>query len=463
MVPMMTTRATRVVIRTVAVVALGLGWSPRALADEGPARGGEVRRRLVTLEEAYRLAQRDNPTLELMQARVRAASAEVGRAWSQLKPSVSLSGSYTLNDPVIAFDMGAFAPPGAGPSEPIVIQRRHQLGFALQAGVPLFRGPAYHQLGVARKGIAAAELRGVRRRQDYLLRVAEAYYAGLGASEVATALEEKVGVDRQNLAAVSARLEVGRVLRSDVVRAELVLVQDEQALRRQRNALLAALRRLAILIGVEQAIELQRPAEPTGVEADERSMVQTALGRRADVEALRLEIAAAAQARRAVRWSFLPTLDLNLLYRWQNVAGFADRRDALAVVATLGLPLYDAGLRYANQRSAEARIAEGEAARGELERGIAEAIVQLRAELASAEAGLISAEKATTLAAIIVDEMAARYEAGTATQLDLLDATQRRLEARIDLTRSRYARDLARVALAHTLGRSQPFADEARR
>lgn len=443
------------------VALLALAASARAGADA--ALGTPVGARLVTLEEAYGLAQRDNPTLEQMQARVRGATAEVGRAWSQLKPTVNLSGSYTLNDPVVSFDLGAFAPAGSPASDPIVIQRRHQLGLALQAGVPLFRGPAYQQLGVARKGVAAAELRVVRRRQDYLLRVAEAYYAGLGASEVATALEEKVGVDQQNLAVVRARLEVGRVLRSDVVRAELVLVLDEQALRRQRNALLAAQRRLAILIGLNEPIALRRPPEPAAVPADESAMLRTALNRRADVAALRLDIAAAEQARKAVTWSFFPTLDLSLLYRWQNVAGFADRRDTLAIVATLGLPLYEGGLRYANRRSAEARIAEGQAARAELARGIAETVVQLRADLLSAEAGLISADKAAALAAVIVDEMASRYEAGTATQLDLLDATQRRLEARIDLTRSRDARDLARIALAHELGQRQPFELEARR
>ncbi|MBK8482691.1 MAG: TolC family protein [Proteobacteria bacterium] len=455
--------ALRLVLGLCVLVGLAFLTPARAGAEVEGARQAPGAPRLVTLEEAYRLAQRDNPTLAVMAARVRSAAAEVGRAWSQLKPSASLNGTYTVNDPVVSIDAAAFAPPGAPPSEPIVIQRRHQFAFALQAGVPLFRGPAYQQLGVARKGVAAAQLRGVRRRQDYLLRVADAYYAGLGTHEVATALEEKVAVDQRNLAVVRARLEVGRVLRSDVVRAELVLVQDEQALRRQRNALAAAQRRVAILIGLDGLVTLRRPAEPAPVAVDEAAMLRSAVRRRADVEALRLDIAAADQASKAVRWSFLPTLDLNLLYRWQNVGGFANRRDSLAVVATLGLPLYEGGLRYANQRAAEARMAEGRAARAELTRGIAETVVQLRADLLSAEAGLVSADKAASLATVIVEEMTARYEAGTATQLDLLDATQRRLEARIELTRSRYARDMARVALAHVLGGRQPFELEAQR
>lgn len=450
--------------RHVVATVFVLGFVASAAHAEELATGaadGIAPERALSLAEAYRLAVKDNPTLEGMRARVDAARAATRRVWGQLKPSASLDGSLTLNDPKVEIDTSAFSG-GSTPGQTIVIQRRYQLGYALQANVPLFVGPAYQQLGVAKKGQRAAELRFVRSRQDFLLQVADAYYTALSSGEVVAALEEKVTVDRQNLEVARARFEVGRTVRSDALRAELVLVQDEQSLRQQRNAFEAAKQQVALLIGVDEPISVSRPPEPSSPPSDAKAQLGMTLERRADVAAMTLDIAAARQSRKAVWWSFLPTVALSFLYRWQDAAGFANRKDSIAVVGSLSIPIYEGGVRYADLLSTQASIRQSQAAKAELARQIAINVVQLRAQLTSAEAGLVSAEKALSLAEVTLDEMTARYEAGTATQLDVLDATQRKLEARIDLTRSRYGRDMARLALAHAGGTFDPVSSAAR-
>lgn len=411
--------------------------------------------RVLTLPQAYQLALRNNPTLQQMDARVGLAEAERRRAWARVNPTARLEGSYTFNAPEVTIDPTA-GQPGAPPSDPIVILRRFQLGFGARAALPLFEGPAYHLIGAAKKGVRAARKRLLRARQDFMLRVASAYYLALGRHEVIKALEDQLSVDRRNLEIARVRLEVGRIVRSEQLRAELVLVQDSQALRQERYTYEAAKRRVAILVGATGAIDLAKPAEPPSPLGRRAQLLRTALNHRVDIHALELDLAAARNTKTAAWWSFLPTLGLNLLYQWQEAEGFAGQQDTLAILARVNFPVYEGGVRYAELRRARATIAQSEAARAELQRDIAENIVQLRAELLSVEAGLVAARKALTLAITASDEMTARYEAGSATQIDQLDATRRRLEAQIDLIRARYTRDLARIALAHTMGRFDP-------
>jgi len=407
---------------------------------------------VLTLKRAYRLALNNNPTLEVMRARVSQADAEVRRAWAQFQPTARASGTYTYNDPEISFDPSEFAPPGTVDTGPIVIQQHHQFGFQVAASLPVFHGPAYPGLTIAETTRDAARLQLVRTRQDFLLRVADAYYRALSVSEMVTALVEKVAVDRRSLEVTQVRLSVGRAVHSEVARAKLVLVQDRQTLKAQRNLWAADRRRLAILVGFRGDVALRQPPAPPSPLASTTLMQTRAQDHRADLQALEHQVTAAQQAKRAAWWAFFPLLDLSLLYRWQQITGFAARNDSWQLVATLTFPLYEGGTRYADLRAARAQITERRAQRAELEREISATIVQLRAELVSAESAVVSTREALDLAKIAAEEMAARYEAGSVTQIDALDAYQRRLQAHIDLSRSRYTRDMARLSLSHAQG-----------
>ncbi len=123
---------------------------------------------------------------------------------------------------------------------------------------------------------------------------------------------------------------------------------------------------------------------------------------------------------------------------------------------TLTLPLYDGGKRYADLRESHSKIREAVLQRKLLGQQIESEIVRLRAEMTSAEAGVISAQKVVELAKTTVEDMEASFEAGVATQLDLLDASQRLLEAEIGLTKSLHGRDLTRLSLFHSMGQFNP-------
>jgi outer membrane protein TolC len=264
-------------------------------------------------------------------------------------------------------------------------------------------------------------------------------------------------VDRKHLAAAKAQFDVGQAPRASVLRADLVVTQDEQTLRVARYGLAAAQRSLAILLGADGCVDAARPAEPASLEADERSMLAEAERNRLDLRAADAAVAMAAKSKEAVWWGFFPSLDLSWVYRWTQAAGFAGKQGSWNLMLTMNVPIYDGGSRYADLRDGESKIAEAREQRRALGLEVQAELVRLRSDVESASAGVISAHKALALARTTQEDMETSYEAGAATQLDVLDASQRLLDAELALTSTLYQRDLARLALAHAQGRFDPL------
>lgn len=410
----------------------------------------------LSLDQAYALALRNNPTLRVLGERVAQAEAARLKAWSALKPTASFQASFTHYDQAIVFDVSQYSPVAMPGVTPIEIQKQNQFAFAAVANLPLFRGAAYPRIGIARKGVETARLRELRSRQEFLLRVAQAYYLVVSRAEAVKALEHKVAVDTKHLASARAQVEIGQTARVNELRADLVLTQDRQALTTQTIGLAAARRQLAILIGAVGTVEVTRPAEPPTPGGSEGSLLADARRGRSDLRASELAIALARQSQAAVYWGFLPTLDLSWMYRWTEAAGFATERGTWNLMLTLNLPIYDGGLRYAELRDARSKVHEAREQHAALGLEVEAEIVRLRAELEAAEASVVSARKALTLAQRTSRDMQASFEVGAATQLDVLDTAQRELDASLAVTSSLYQRDLARLTLQHARGTFDP-------
>jgi len=410
----------------------------------------------ISLEQAYAMALKSNPTLRVLGERVVQAEAARLKAWAALKPTASFQASFTHYDQSIIFDLNQYSPTPLPGVSPIESQKQDQFVFAAVASRPLFRGPAYPRIGMARKGVDAARLREVRSRQDFLLRVAQAYYLVVSRGEGVTALEHKIAVDRKHLASAKAQVEVGQAARVNELRADLILTQDSQSLTSQKIGLAAAKRQLAILIGAEGTVEVSRPPEPPIPGGTEHSLLSDARRVRTDLKAAGISLELAKQSQDAVWWGFLPSLDLSWMYRWSEATGFAEQRGSWNLMFTLNLPIYDGGLRYAELRDAKSKVVEAREQRAALGLEIETEIVRLRAELEAAEASVVSARKALKLAQRTGVDMQASYEVGAATQLDVLDVAQRELDAELALTAALYQRDLARLALQHARGMFDP-------
>lgn len=416
------------------------------------APGAADAKRKLSLRDAVKLALKNNPTLEVLAARVSQAEAAQRKSWSAIKPTASAVGTYTHNQLEIIFNTPRNVAGLQSLPDTVVIQQNNQLSFDLNAKVPLFHGAAYHRIRAAQRATDGARLQRLRSRDGFILRVAKVYYQAIARTEAVRALENKIKLDENNLRAARERLEVGQTPRSDVLRAELVLTQDKQSLTRLSARLQANEQNIAILCGVKDEISVVPPREAPAPSGPLTTQVARAQRTRPDLRASRVAVDAANKTKTAVWWSFFPLLDFSFLYRWTQAPAFANQNGQYRLLLTLTMPLYDAGKRYAELKKADAEIAQQVAERRVLEQRIRRQLVTQRAALAAAEANLLSATKARALAQRTARDVETRYEAGAASQLEVLDVNQRQLSAELSVTRSRYERDLARLKLAHAMG-----------
>ncbi len=406
----------------------------------------------VANAEAFRLAMKNHPSIKILQERVEQAKVARYKSWTMVKPTAYAQPNFSIYDHESIIPASALGAGGGQKVPDIVFQKKYQWGFLGSIKLPLVLAPAYPAIQAAYKQVEIIQLTKVRSTQEFLLQVARAYYAVVSQKEILRSLGTKVGLDEKHHAAAKAKVEVGQEARSIALRADLVLTQDKQKLLVAKNSLQAAKLQLAILLGIPGPVEVERPAEPPTPTGSYKEQLQRAIQQRKDYRAASVGIEAAQKGRTSVWLQFLPTLDLSWNYRWTQAAGFVGDQDTWYFLFNLNMPLYDGGARYAGLKKSASQIREARLKVKALRASIASDIVSQRSNLISAEAGLVSAAKAVKLARATTDDMNASYDVGAVTQLDALDASQRLLEAEIQLVSAKFQRDITRLSLAHAMG-----------
>ena len=436
----------------------------------------------VTLDDALALARAHNRDLHAARARVAQAEAGIAVARAALLPSVVAQGKYTHNYKEVSFDFTGFQRGTVGLAEvirsstsepalaaalaayeqqanaaiaaatPIEIQLSEQLDASITGIVPLVAPSAWH-------GVSAAHATAESSRASYdvtettvLLAVAQAYFAATGADELVVARQNAVSVAEETYKVAKTRVEQQVARAVDVTRAETALVRAQQDLAEADNMRAAAYRALGTLIGSHDVTHVVPIAIQPRDPADGSELVRTALVARRELAADRSAIDAAHESSLAAAWRWSPTLSAFANARAFNYTGFSGDKYSWAVGLELDWVLYDGGLRDAQRRIANAQRAEAEA-RLELETDtIADEVANARGTLDTKRNGVVAAEHAVALGKEALRVVREQYQAGTATELDLLQAQESLVAAEVGVAQAHFDLSLADLQLARALG-----------
>ncbi len=195
--------------------------------------------RVLTLDEAIRLALAKNPDLATAQQRIAAARAGLRQADAAFWPQVRVSESYAASDnPVQAFMMTlnqrAFNF-GANFNHP---ETTDNLNTKILAQWSLYdggRNVATRQ--AARLGAEATEQSLAAVRNDLVFEVTRAFHTIGKARQFIAAAAAAVNSMASNVNVASNRFSQGAVLKSDLLDAEVRLAEARENLVRARNAL----------------------------------------------------------------------------------------------------------------------------------------------------------------------------------------------------------------------------------
>lgn len=379
---------------------------------------------LQPLDTFLRGARTDATELGEARAARRQAKAESDAALGTALPGLSLRGAYTRTD--------LDAPPG-GPGGPVLgVAPRDRLDGAATLEIPLVDLSNFARIGAARTGARAAAREEISADLSVQSLVSRDWHALVADLALVASARRALDVARSTLRTAERRHEAGAVTRLDVDRARAEVERNVQQLAAAELQVSLRARALESRTGV--APELL--GEPT-VADDLHEEPPLASFQVADAALPAVDAAArrreqAEQEARARKLALFPTFGATLTEYATDAEALAGRETWFQGVVglTWRLDLTTFANIRAQRAAAEGARAREQRARLEARDAIHAAWQSVRTEIARTRSARVQAEVAASAAALALE----RYEAGEATQLDLLQAQ-----------RDAFAADAARI------------------
>lgn len=416
----------------------------RASAQEEPASA-----RPISLEEAFALADRNNPDLAVAAENVAQARIDVRRAWAAFLPQATAQGSYLWYDKEVSFDIE----PVPGTVYSFTLQESPAWQGQVTATWPLFNPEGFPTLSAARLGAEASAAAREAGRQELLLGVAHAWW-GIAVGDRLVAAAEEGLANAAELVRISNEQVKARVA------TELALLRARAAEEESRRFLLSArgargsaeagLRRLT---GVEGPIAIVRTESADVVlPADDAALWEAARAKRPDLRAAEAAASAAKSMQRAAVASYLPVIAGQATGYYTSTEGLGGANEGGSAGFVAQWNLLDGGLREARLARAASERREA-AARLESARAAArEEITRTTLELRTAVGARDAAREGAALARRAQALAQAQYKAGTATNLEVTQANAALLQAQAALAQGEAQAALAALALRKALG-----------
>lgn len=406
------------------------------------AAQGQADRQELTLEQALAMARQGNRSITVEKTRLAQAQTNLDLAWTALFPTLAAQGRYTRNNLEFKFPIG--------PDQTVTVQPKNQLDGTVSATVPLIVPAAYAAVRAADASTKVAEAQFEVSQTAILFGVAQAFYAAAIADEVVAARLSNIEVARATVQNAEIRFQSGSVTRVDVDRAELALVRAEQAAREARFAQDQAYRALATLIQPSRGLKVR--AVPSAAKQDEPTDLESALRLRPEFQALQQSVRTAVAQEKAYAWRWSPSLSAFGNLRAFNYDNFAREQHSWAVGAQLDWILYDAGVRDVQGRIAKTQAEEAVAQSSVLRDTIADDLANSRELLDTKRHAQKAAERSVDLAMETLKLVRTQYEAGNASQIDLLQAQDGLVSAKESLAQAHFEVAVADLTLRRAAG-----------
>src|SRR5687768_6660216 len=297
----------------------------------------------LTIERAVELALTRNERAAAAETTVEAADARLSRARTAFLPQLDINGGFRN-------DTGS--------------DTRNTLSSVATLSQPLFDARVFPLMRFAR-----LERNSVRLFADEDKRVlgydaADAFLITLSLEQVLMAAEHRREFARTSLEDARARFEAGLVSSNDVTRAELEMATAERGLAQARGDVQRGRIALATLLNTEIAGPLQVPegllAAAASAPAVDQPVVAEAQQRRNDIAAARFHVEALRAFADEPSRRFIPSARLTAQTSNINEGAISDRNNDALVGVIFNWPVFDAGVRRAEEaeRTAIARGAE---------------------------------------------------------------------------------------------------------
>lgn len=412
------------------------------------------------LSDALVLAYQSNPTLRAERARLRGTDENLSEAWANARPQVNATASYERQDinRTSPFDnIGDLLGGGTGGGIPNVSNGSNLDLDTVTAGVqleqPLFRGfRTYNQIKQANAEIRAGRAQLAQVEQQVLTKVVAAYTDVRRDEAVLDFNKNSVEVLSRQLDAARTRFQVGEVTRTDVAQAEARVAGARAGLSAAMSQLAASRAAYTQLVGQAPGTLSEPPALPTLPDTLEDAVV-FAEDNSPVVRVAQASEEASARAVKVAKGALAPSVSAIASYQYSENTTFAgDSGKVLAFGARATIPLYQGGAEHSRIRKARQAHSRDRLLLVEAQRQARADVVIAWEALDAARQTILSAEQQVKANEVAFDGVTEEAKVGARTTLDVLDAEQELLDARVSLVRAKRDQYVAGFNLLAALG-----------
>ena len=400
----------------------------------------------ATLPQALAQAWTNNATLQAERDSLQAAGDRVDQAHGGYYPQVKLFGGVGTSHN----DVGFMPIPGFSlPLDNFSLNTRQvgvQLDQALYAGGRISSGVSEAE---NRRAAEEAKLHAVE--QDVLLDAATAYMDVLQSQAVKELETSNVKLLQQALDAAQASFDNGEVTHTDVDQAKARLAGAQAALIQAQGALSSAQASYERVMGVAPDT-LQQPEPLTGLPGTQEEVLQLA-ARDYRVQAAKYTSAAAHDSADVAEGSLKPSVTLTGQISKSHEPQFLfERLDTRSIMLEFSMPLYSGGSLSSQLKGAQHEADSSEQQAVDAGRSARDRAIQAWQGYQTAVAGLAAISVEITAAQSAYEGVQAEYRVGDRTTLDVLNAEQELLNAKVNQVKAQRDETVAEYALKAATG-----------
>jgi outer membrane protein len=396
-----------------------------------------------SLTDALAAAYQSNPALQAQRAQLRATDEQVPQALSGWRPAIQAQGTYgavrddtTLNAPAAS-----------------AVTHSRPLTATVTLSQNLFRGgqtvnateQAESSVLAGRAGLTSAE-------QSILLTAVQAYMNVIRDEGVVGLNRNNVEVLKRQLEATRDRFRVGELTRTDVAQSEARLSGARTSLTQAEAQLTASRAAYAKVIGQAPGT-LERPGAVANLPQSEEEAREIAVRANPDLIAARKSEEASRAAIKVAKGTLLPSFDVQASYQYARDPSTTIRdNEETALIGVLTVPLYQSGVEYSRVRQAKELNSQSRMQIAAVQRGVDEAVQNAWELLRSARANIISSQEQVKASEIALEGVKQEEQVGSQTTLDVLNAEQELLNARVSLVSAERDEAVAEYSLLAATG-----------
>jgi outer membrane protein len=409
-----------------------------------------------TIEAALVRAYQNNPQLNAQRAQVRFTDEAVPQALSGYRPKVAVTASagYQYTD--------TNTTSGGTPTQ-IVRTEIHGTNAPRSVGATVTQNLFNGQQTANKTRAAESQVSGAREalrvlEQTVLLNAATIYMDYLRDSAIVEVQRSNVRVLEQTLKQTKDRFNVGEVTRTDVAQSEAQLAAGKTQQLTAESNLTTTRSNFRRIIGNEP--EALAPGSPVDrfLPGTLPGAVDLGLTQNPNVTAAMFGIDVSYLQVKVNEGALLPTVNLQASVQQsyeQQMTIF--RSFGASAIAQLSIPVYQGGAEYSLIRQSKETLAQQRLVLEQTRDQTRANVVTAWGQLVAGKAQVQSAQSQVTASEIALNGVREEAKAGQRTTLDVLNAQQALVNARVALVTAQHDRVVASYGVLNAVGRLSPI------